>query len=461
MDEETMQATASLDQSAYDEEDHNGRSSVDISHERKERRGASYVWSYCEKLSRHTIRCKLCQKVMSFHGTANVITHLQRRHNVLGEPGSQLNMKLETLQQVNHIENNDNYENGGGDGSMKKYPRKSLSSASVVWKYCTRISSDQVRCSFCKKNLSYQGTSNLQRHLHRMHGVVTHGRIKPADEYEAVREDQIKIPANIDFIWQFCTQINDNPPQTKCNMCDGVFDSKDAETIVKHLAMIHSVETNPVHENDNNNRTTIVRTNRKRPRHMEYENSEDGNMEEYYSTKWTKTDEVEAQQMTAEFDESNIKKDEYLYDELIEEDHNNYDEEPFDPSLEQDMPQANPLSPQTSSNNSPDHQQTALTYQQQQPTHCSVPIPNVLPPVDVKVLQKLQEDRLRMETEYFREKAGFYRMQKYLTALQAKKTRYELERMTHGEEATVVTAADLNGAYAVEVAIPEHHIQTQ
>lgn len=37
--------------------------------------------------------------------------------------------------------------------------------------------------------------------------------------------------------------------------------------------------------------------------------------------------------MSAEFDESNIKKDEYLYDELIEEDHNNYDEEPFDPSV--------------------------------------------------------------------------------------------------------------------------------
>lgn len=123
------------------------------------------------------------------------------------------------------------------------------------------------------------------------------------------------------------------------------------------------------------------------------------------------------------------------------------------------MRQANPLSPQTSSNNSPDHQQTALTFQQQ--SNCSVPIPNVLPPVDVKVLQKLQEDRLRMETEYFREKAGFYRMQKYLTALQAKKTRFELERMAHGEEATVVTAADLNGAYAVEVAIPEHHMQAQ
>lgn len=126
------------------------------------------------------------------------------------------------------------------------------------------------------------------------------------------------------------------------------------------------------------------------------------------------------------------------------------------------MPQANPLSPQSSTNNSPEHQQQqhqqTVTYQA---TNCPVSIPNLLPPLDVKVLQKLQEDRLRMETEYFREKAGYYRMQKYLTALQAKKTRFELERLSHAEEATVVTAADLNGAYAVEVSLPEHHITTQ
>lgn len=263
MDEETMQATASLDQSPYDEEDHNGRSSADISSERKERRGASYVWSYCEKLSRHTIRCKLCQKVMSFHGTANVITHLQRRHNVLGEPGSQISSKIETIHTHNNIVNNDNYENG--DNSMRKFPRKSLSSASVVWKYCTRISSDQVRCSFCKKNLSYQGTSNLQRHLHRMHGVVTHGRLnKPAEEYETVREDHFKLPRNTDFIWQFFTQIDDNPPRSKCNMCECIFDTKDTETIVKHLAMTHSVETNVGNDGDSEGKT-IMRT-RKRTR---------------------------------------------------------------------------------------------------------------------------------------------------------------------------------------------------
>lgn len=64
-----------------------------------------------------------------------------------------------------------------------------------------------------------------------------------------------------------------------------------------------------------------------------------------------------------------------------------------------------------------------------------------------------------METEYFREKAGYYRMQKYLTALQAKKVRIELQRLNE-TESTVVTTADLNGPYAVDVGLSDH-ISTQ
>lgn len=265
MDDETMQATASLSNTTYEEDQNGGRCSVDlISGERKERRGASYVWSYVEKLSRHTIRCKLCTKIMSFHGTANVITHLQRRHNVLGEPGSQLNQMINAkTESLSELENHDDYENTEYAG--KKFGRKSLSTASVVWKFCTRISQDQVRCCFCKKNLSYQGTSNLQRHLHRMHGVITHGRLsKATEDFVAIKEDNFKLPTNIDFIWQFCSQLEDQ--RTKCNMCDALFETKDTETIVKHLAMVHSVETNQNAHGDNK---IIIRT-KKRNRHVDF-----------------------------------------------------------------------------------------------------------------------------------------------------------------------------------------------
>lgn len=263
-----MQATASLSNAnTYDDEHNGGRLSADItSSERKERRGASYVWNYVEKLSRHTIRCKLCTKVMSFHGTANVITHLQRRHNVLGEPGSQLNQmvntKTESLSEIDTV--HEDYDQT--DFGAKKFGRKSLSTASVVWKFCTRISQDQVRCCFCKKNLSYQGTSNLQRHLHRMHGVITHGRFsKATEEFISIKEDSFKLPDNVDFIWQFCTQMDDDQ-RTKCNMCDALFETKDIEVIVKHLAMVHSVETNQNLQGDNK----IIMRTKKRNRHVDF-----------------------------------------------------------------------------------------------------------------------------------------------------------------------------------------------
>lgn len=41
----------------------------------------------------------------------------------------------------------------------------------------------------------------------------------------------------------------------------------------------------------------------------------------------------------------------------------------------------------------------------------------------------LEDERIKAETEYFREKAGYYRIQKHLTALQAKKVKLELEQM--------------------------------
>lgn len=40
-----------------------------------------------------------------------------------------------------------------------------------------------------------------------------------------------------------------------------------------------------------------------------------------------------------------------------------------------------------------------------------------------------EEERILAEIEYFREKAGYYRMQKNLVALQAKKIKHELKRL--------------------------------
>uniref|UniRef100_A0A1A9W7Y7 BED-type domain-containing protein n=1 Tax=Glossina brevipalpis TaxID=37001 RepID=A0A1A9W7Y7_9MUSC len=451
MDDETMQATAALNQTAYEEE-LNGRNSDDIgSMERKERRGASYVWNYCEKLSRHTIRCKLCTKVMSFHGTANVITHLQRRHNVLGDTNVQVSYKQDNLEAVNIAESPDIYYNAE---SLSKIGRKSMNRESVVWKYCTPIGQDQVRCCFCKKNLSYQGTSNLQRHLHRMHGVVTHGRKSktPADNdlITTIKEESFKLPSNVDFIWQF-SKLLEGGQKSKCNMCDAVFEAKEIEAIAKHLTMVHAVEANP------DSKSNVLRT-RKRNRHVDFETSDDGNYDEdFVVNKWGKIE--EANNQILDFDED-IKKDDSLFYDIIEEDQDhthNYDEDPFDQGMVQEVSQANPLSAHSSRGHSPDN----ITQQQ-----INLPISSLLTSAatavghaESKILLKLQEDRLRMEIEYFREKAGYYRMQKYLTALQAKKVRIELQRLSE-TDGTVVTTADLNGPYTVDVGLSDQ-IPTQ
>lgn len=55
--------------------------------------------------------------------------------------------------------------------------------------------------------------------------------------------------------------------------------------------------------------------------------------EDDYDTKWSKLDDSVDQHIPAHFDETNIKKDDSLYDDIIEEDPHNYDEEPFDPSV--------------------------------------------------------------------------------------------------------------------------------
>ncbi|XP_036324082.1 uncharacterized protein LOC118737590 isoform X2 [Rhagoletis pomonella] len=271
---------------------------------RKERKGSSYVWNYCDKLSRHRIRCKLCKKVMNFHGTANVITHLQRRHNIVG--------RVENEAEILNIIEDDN-----GMADVKEEPdaivrrhRRSSASTSVVWKYCKRLGQDVVRCSFCKKNLSFQGTSNLQRHLHRMHGIVTRGRGFSGSEHELADIDE-------NFIWEHCEHTDDG--KIKCNMCNHTFAGKGFEEIRKHLTGTHSVLSNP----------PPPRKRRKQPEETcddtddyEYENEDDN---------WQRANE----EFTIEYNDAGIKKDP-TFDDIIEEDHAaqlHCDEDPFDPNV--------------------------------------------------------------------------------------------------------------------------------
>lgn len=43
---------------------------------------------------------------------------------------------------------------------------------------------------------------------------------------------------------------------------------------------------------------------------------------------------------------------------------------------------------------------------------------------------QLDDERIKAETQYFIEKANYYKLQKHLTALQAKKIKIEIEQLT-------------------------------
>uniref|UniRef100_W8CCS0 BED-type domain-containing protein n=3 Tax=Ceratitis capitata TaxID=7213 RepID=W8CCS0_CERCA len=354
----------------------------DSKQSRKERKGSSYVWNYCEKLSRHTIRCKLCQKVMSFHGTANVITHLQRRHNIIGRVDNETTTFNDGAEEDNLLP--DLKEDSDINVHRRRRP---AAGTSIVWKYCTRLGPDVVRCSFCKKNLSFQGTSNLQRHLHRMHGIVTQGRGFKEVNYGSAEIDD-------SFVWEHCDRIENS--KIKCSMCNSTFNEKEFSKIRTHLTVTHAIHLGPPPK--------LRRRNVVSEDTCESDEYEDENDDENWK--------VENEYTTIEFNDEKIKKDQTTFDDIIEEDQVgqiNCDEDPFDPNMLHAYAVAQPLSPTSSREGSPE---------------CKVKRP-----ANTERLRALNEERLRMETEYFREKAGFYRMQKYFTALQAKKVRIELERM--------------------------------
>ncbi|CAD6995167.1 unnamed protein product [Ceratitis capitata] len=179
-------------------------------------------------------------------------------------------------------------------------------------------------------------------------------------------------------------------------MCNSTFNEKEFSKIRTHLTVTHAIHLGPPPK--------LRRRNVVSEDTCESDEYEDENDDENWK--------VENEYTTIEFNDEKIKKDQTTFDDIIEEDQVgqiNCDEDPFDPNMLHAYAVAQPLSPTSSREGSPE---------------CKVKRP-----ANTERLRALNEERLRMETEYFREKAGFYRMQKYFTALQAKKVRIELERM--------------------------------
>ncbi|XP_067616568.1 uncharacterized protein [Eurosta solidaginis] len=367
----------------------------DSAESRRDRRGSSYVWSYCIRMSRNEIRCKLCQKVMSFHGTANVITHLQRIHNIIGGSAhdSTASFDDESIGSVN-------LRDEPFSTAFWHRNRRSPANRSVVWQYYTRVSQDWVRCNLCQKRLSFQGTSNCQRHLHRIHGIAAAGRMFSGLKRETIDKDSL--------IREYCESTEDN--KMKCNMCSITFDETQCDEIRKHLTVTHAITTK------------APAKRRRRPNRDVKETSDDTDECDYNNE--DESCQVEKTHYNMVSGAANIKSDVPTFEDIIEEDNaeENYcDEDPFDPTRLQDYPEARLISVNSSRDGSPE--------------------PTIKISVNSNKLRSLNEERMRMETQYFREKAGYYRMQKYHIALQAKKAKIELQRLeSSGLNGTIYNA---------------------
>ncbi|KAH8359386.1 hypothetical protein KR093_006372 [Drosophila rubida] len=360
---------------------------------KKERKGSSYVWNYCEKLSKNTVLCKLCNRRMRFHGTANVITHLQRRHDIMDETSV---VKVESTDNVQEVATSSTNEHG-----LASSRRNSLV-GSVVWKYITRISEDTVRCRVCLKSLSYQGTSNLQRHLHRMHNIMWN--LQDAGQV-CVKLEAQDAPSESSF-FDFCESTS-NAAVWKCQMCAEKFEDNDnmQEAISSHMIKIHGAAMRGECDDD----YAVVE-------------QEEDDLGTLYSTVISEEESTSGnvQRVAEQLEIPAPISDEALYNDIIEVEEDLNDVEEIGADLYESAADENsPSLPDADnvysdlSNDSNDAQLVTTTIQAD----------------DTPLMRELKEDLLRQQAMYFSEKAGFYRMQKFLVAQQVRKERLEFEKL--------------------------------
>ncbi|KAH8419177.1 hypothetical protein KR222_008610 [Zaprionus bogoriensis] len=379
----------------------NMRWSVDQMGIKKERKGSSYVWNYCEKLSKNAVLCKLCNRRMRFHGTANVITHLQRRHGIMDETSG---VKLESAENVQEAATSST--NDASTSASPRIMQRSIS-GSLVWKYVTRVSEDTVRCRVCLKNLSYQGTSNLQRHLHRMHNIVWNGQdlnLPIKMEAEHGSEDN--------SFFDFCEPTSD-PSVLKCQMCEEQFEQSDSlqDTISRHMIQKHGAAMRGESEE-------------------EYAGGEE---DDDIATLYTTVVADDEHTVGEGVEVANPVADEALYNDIIEveEELNEHDMEEVGEHLIDGGAATtceNSMSAQSAENIFSDYSNDSNDAQL---------VTTTLQVDDTPRMRELKEDLLRQQAMYFSEKAGFYRMQKFLVAQQVKKERLEIERLKAGDKAAV------------------------
>jgi len=358
-----------------------------LEEEETDRKCSSYVWNYCKKISNNSVFCNLCRKIMSFHGTANIIMHLARRHRVTGKSENESeNMNIAGISSIN-IETLDMPDILETSSEQKSHNRPA---ACHVWKYCKLLNMDLVRCLICCKHLSYQGTGNLQRHLHRIHDIMPESTRK-----SAYKEEFVATHIENSVIWDYCRILENN--KAKCNICD--YESDKSE-IPKHMFEVHAIEKNE-----------LITTTRL-TKNPDNEKSSTEDSEEKYMKDWSKNSNGNIEILTEDLDDS-LEKD-FIDIVEIEEVYLRSEGLPTDKYILED-------------NNDIDTSQSS-------PTSSLSSEPQAISEFhDYANLKHLREELIRARTECFKEKAAYYKMKKHLSTLQALKLRLEMNQNSQSD----------------------------
>ncbi|XP_068152992.1 uncharacterized protein [Drosophila tropicalis] len=371
----------------------------------------SFVWEYFKDIpdNPHSKLCSICNLIFANKST-NLARHLLSVHKIKSHTQKPLAKdenrsgrrtssfiwkycnRINDRQALCLLCNKLFYFGGGNTTNITKHlrrkhagsieyftaesPKKDRKTTSYVWNYITKLPGNQVRCSICLSKMRFHGTANLIKHLstHKIMGDKT----SPDDPQAKSTDDPM--PSKEHF---------------KCEMCSMSFDDVEdvEEQISTHMLECHSMQT------------PVIGTSTE-----SIDESQSNENVKEVGTIWNEDNNETHQDLPSIID------DETLYNDLIEEDLNSSANlaAPLDCEATTSISE-NPTTIEVIDSLEEDDEADLMSIEDSEAT---------------SRLIQLKEELLRQKTNYFNEKAGYYRMQKYLVALQVKKERLEFEMLS-------------------------------
>uniref|UniRef100_A0A1B6CIZ7 BTB domain-containing protein n=1 Tax=Clastoptera arizonana TaxID=38151 RepID=A0A1B6CIZ7_9HEMI len=105
----------------------------------KGRKMVSPVWQYCTRISRTTVQCNICDRIMVYHGTTNIKVHVERHFRLVPKKSHNTNEKQKIKETDELPANSNNSIALQEQHSMRLKPEITLSSALSIKNSPVRI----------------------------------------------------------------------------------------------------------------------------------------------------------------------------------------------------------------------------------------------------------------------------------------------------------------------------------